>query len=505
MSDYIWGQYKSPTVQPTGTRLNVIVDYPVKLTTGKIANLVSFPLSNGGDNYIYVPYRSESKPNKPSDIFNLFRLRTVISETSKIYNTVMVKDDYSDYYNPSALFRYNSTLKVGYAACNTGTVAGSNPMLIVGNYGNYTDKIIHIPTLPPFEDTIEWWTELSKYADGIIPWQTDNTKPGGGEGEWDDDTTDTIDSPSDTDLNTNTIGKTLFATTYKISFTALKGIAQKLWSTDFLDWVKQYFSNPLEGIINLTMIPVSYSSDSYYPVIIGNYNTNQVGNIIFDQYKTVDCGYIDIPEKWGGAIDYKSRITLYLPFIGSHDLDVIEIIGGRLSVSYIVDLVTGACVAFVKVKRGDLESVLYQFTGNCAYSMPVTQNSYNALLSSMLSASATVAVGVATGGASTPLMVGAGASVASDARPHVAHSGNLAGNTGYMGIKKPYIILTRPKQALPENFGKYIGYQSHITKRLSDCKGFTQVEYIHVDGIENATSEELQEIENYLKSGVIIA
>lgn len=409
--------------------------------------------------------------------------------------------------DPSIYNKFNSTIKKGFIAFNftrTGGYGGLN------DFGWYTSPFLPETTViaTPFLgiwDSAEFWENVNNIPAPKLPWQDDSSAAGGGTGKWDDDTTDPISSPLDTDLNTNTIGKTFFATTYKVSFTELKGIAEKLWSTDFLDWVKQYFSNPLEGIINLSMIPVSYVSDSYHSVIIGNYNTNRVGNIVQNQYKTVDCGYIDIPEKWGGAIDYKSRITLYLPFIGSHDLDVIEIIGGRLSVSYIVDLVTGACVAFVKVKRGDLESVLYQFTGNCAYSMPVTQNSYNSLLSSMLSASATVAVGIATGGASTPLMVGAGASVASDARPHVAHSGNLAGNSGYMGIKKPYVILSRPRQSLPQNFGKYIGYQSHITKRLGDCKGFTQVEYIHVDGIENATSEELQEIENLLKSGVIIA
>lgn len=337
-----------------------------------------------------------------------------------------------------------------------------------------------------------------------FPWKEDNTETGGGLGKWDDDSTERIDPPNENDLNAAQLTDTFFMQTYRLSKTELQGLGKLLWTPNVTEALSALFKNPLESIINLLILPFDVHRSDYRDIKLGTYNTG-IGGFLVDQYTTIDCGVLDVPEKWGGALDYETRILLYLPFIGTKELDITDVIGGQLGIKYLVDVLTGACVAFVAVKRGDLESVLYQFTGNCAYSFPLTQANYNTFYSALLASTATVATGIATGGASTPMLVGAGASVAMSAKTHVNHSGNLAGNTGYMGIKKPYIILSRPIQALPADFGKYKGYQSHITKKLSECKGYTEVEYIHLDGINRATSAELAQIESLLKGGVIIS
>ena len=48
-----------------------------------------------------------------------------------------------------------------------------------------------------------------------------------------------------------------------------------------------------------------------------------------------------------------------------------------------------------------------------------------------------------------------------------------------------------------------IGQCSNITMNLSDCKGFTMVEYVHLHDIP-ATADEIKEIEALLKEGVIL-
>lgn len=336
------------------------------------------------------------------------------------------------------------------------------------------------------------------------PWKDSVTQPGGGQGNWDDDTTEPIEPPSETDLNTEQLTDTFFMQTYRLRKSELQALGRLLWTPTVTQALSSVFKNPLESIINLFMLPFDKHRTEYKNILLGTYDTG-IGGFLVDQYATIDCGVVDIPEKWGGSLDYESRIQLYLPFIGTKELDITEVMGGQLGIKYVVDVLTGACVAYVAVKRGDLKAVLYQFTGNCAYSFPLTQANYNTFYSALLSSTAAVATGIATGGASTPMLVGAGASVAASAKVHVNHSGNLAGNTGYMGIKKPYIILSRPIQALPADFGKYKGYQSHITKKLSDCSGYTEVEYIHLDGISRATSAELSQIESLLKNGVIIS
>ena len=88
-------------------------------------------------------------------------------------------------------------------------------------------------------------------------------------------------------------------------------------------------------------------------------------------------------------------------------------------------------------------------------------------------------------------------------KPRIQRSGSIGGAAGLMSIQKPYFILTRPRQALPENQNKYTGYPSFITSKLGDLTGMTYVYEIHLEGIP-CTTEEQNEIENLLKSGVIL-
>ena len=67
----------------------------------------------------------------------------------------------------------------------------------------------------------------------------------------------------------------------------------------------------------------------------------------------------------------------------------------------------------------------------------------------------------------------------------------------------PYLIMHRPIQSLPDNFGRYKGYPSNITKRLGDLTGFTKVYEILTNNI-SAMDEEIEEIINLLKEGVIL-
>ena len=110
---------------------------------------------------------------------------------------------------------------------------------------------------------------------------------------------------------------------------------------------------------------------------------------------------------------------------------------------------------------------------------------------------------VATGGASAPMAAGMIASTAVNGmKPNVEKSGSMSGTGGMLGIQTPFLILTRPRQALPARQNKFTGYPSFITESLGDLSGYTEIEEIHLENI-SATESELSEIENLLKSGVI--
>ena len=68
----------------------------------------------------------------------------------------------------------------------------------------------------------------------------------------------------------------------------------------------------------------------------------------------------------------------------------------------------------------------------------------------------------------------------------------------------PYLIIHRPIQSLAKTYAQNKGYTSNISATLSSLTGYTEVEYIHLTGINGATDSELNEIERLLKDGVII-
>lgn len=88
-------------------------------------------------------------------------------------------------------------------------------------------------------------------------------------------------------------------------------------------------------------------------------------------------------------------------------------------------------------------------------------------------------------------------------KPSIEKSGAMGGTGGLLGIQTPYLILTRPRQALPNNQNVFMGYPSFITETLESIKGYTEIENIHLENIP-ATEEELSEIESLLKNGVIL-
>ena len=72
-----------------------------------------------------------------------------------------------------------------------------------------------------------------------------------------------------------------------------------------------------------------------------------------------------------------------------------------------------------------------------------------------------------------------------------------------MGIQKPYLILTRPRQCVPSNYQKYSGFPSMMTRELSKVSGFTIIDKIFLKNI-SASESEIDEIKSILKEGVIL-
>lgn len=321
---------------------------------------------------------------------------------------------------------------------------------------------------------------------------------GGGTGTF-SGTGDAIAIPSLPTLSAVDAG---FITLFNPSIEQLKSLSSYMWSGLFdIDGWRKIFADPMNAILGLSIVPVNVPTGGGREVKVGNISTGVTMTVAASQYVSVDCGTIDVKEFWGAYLDYDpyTKAEIYLPYIGTHALAVDDIMGKSVHVVYHVDVLSGACCAYVQCGG----TVLYTFIGQCSSSIPITGDNWTNVINGAISIAGSIGSMVATGGASAPMAIGNIASTAVNTmKPSVEKSGAMGGTGGMMGVQTPYLILTRPRQALPASQNTFTGYPSFITEKLSTLSGYTEVFKIHLENIP-ATEQELSEIETLLKSGVI--
>lgn len=321
---------------------------------------------------------------------------------------------------------------------------------------------------------------------------------GGGGGSF-DNTTTPIEIPN---LPSISAASTGFISLFNPSLSQLNDLASYLWSDLFeIDGWKKLFADPMDAILGLSILPVAVPPGGTREVKVGNIGTGISLTVAGSQFVEVDCGSIDVNEYWGAYLDYEpyTQAQIFLPYIGTRPISVDDIMGKTVRVVYHVDILTGACCCFVKCG----ESVLYTYNGQCSIPIPITGANYTSVVNGVISIAASVGSLVATGGASAPIALPSIASSAvNQMKPQVEKSGSISGSAGVLNMQIPYLILIRPRQALPSKQNEFIGYPSLITVQLTELSGYTEVQSIHLENIP-ATQEELAEIQSLLEGGVI--
>lgn len=278
-----------------------------------------------------------------------------------------------------------------------------------------------------------------------------------------------------------------------------------LWSSNFVDQLLKLFNDPMQAIIGLHKVFATPPTNGTGTIKVGYLDSGVSSKLVSAQYTSVDCGGVDLNEYFGNALDYTNTdIYLYLPFVGIVPVSTLDVVRSTINVKYKVDVLTGVCMAQVYVNRdNNAGGQLYCYAGDCAVKYPLSSGSYMGIVSSILGIAGGVVGTIASGGAMLPLALGAGASALNSARTSIEHSGSLSGNAGAMGIKKPYFIIRRPQTKIADDYKIFNGHSNNVFDNLGNCTGYTRVKYVNLENIP-ATGDELTEIENILKSGVII-
>lgn len=363
-----------------------------------------------------------------------------------------------------------------------------------------------------------------------------------------------VPAGSETPLEPGVSGEPGFIQVYNPTYQQFVDFGRWLWVTYADATIDKIWNNPFDGIIGAHELYATPSKDGYSTIRSGFLDSG-IGSIIVRQrYTQINCGSMVIPEYYGNYLDYSpySKAYVYLPFIGIVDIDVDDIVGHAVNITYHVDSYNGSCIAQITCAKTGYTNTLYQFSGNCSVEVPMAGGSQAAIKAAMMtanayqnaanvSANASLVGGIGSGlasivGGAVSLagsitgtggigQIGSGiASIASgianaeanraygqaqhtaqmlSGKSNVQHSGSFGSSHGAMGIKTPYIILRRPIQVRVNNYNDLYGYPAHKQVIVGNCTGFLRCREVHVIS-SLATDAEKTLIEQLLTTGVYV-
>lgn len=328
---------------------------------------------------------------------------------------------------------------------------------------------------------------------------------------------DDIDNPGAPDETVASVIGAGLINPYKIDTANLTALSSCLYGTTLGGLITNLSINPLDFIISLNIFPCTPSVGTSTNVILGRWvctdsgvdslGGNVVGAPLSSQYAVVNFGTVDIEENYGSFLDYtNTQIELYLPFIGVVDIDTAEVMGGSIKLSYTIDFLTGMCVANVNCNRSvllpdgstKLQKSQHSYQGNCAVSVPLSQQQYGNMIGSIINA------GVAglKGGLGSAAITLASDIASGGFKPTITTKGSITANAGFCSVLYPYVRLVRPISAIPDSYQEANGFPSYIDGTLGDCQDLCVCDSIDLRSVSGATDSEIERIRQLCMEGV---
>ena len=340
-------------------------------------------------------------------------------------------------------------------------------------------------------------------------------------------------------------GTNAFTSTYLLQEADLKKFVDICCNSDdtiitqIVNDLKMFGEKPLEAVTSLMLFPFNtqhYTSSTATDTIkLGKYDTNIRCMICNDSSVIFDMGSITVPTA-DNFLSYEPYATalLYVPYCGMTPLSMQYISGRTLSVSITVDIMTGGCEGVVFCNGG---AIAY-LNGVMGCQIPLTSSDNYSIVNSLLDnlkagtstfisggnttagvnlkKGATGKLGSTIAGIAGQAGLGVAATALSTAKDvafeyfteptHFSSSGTAGSTLSYFNPQYPYLIIEKATSNETADFGHYIGYRVDDYKTLSmlEPDDFIQCADVILENIPKASAEELDIIENALKTGVYI-
>ena len=360
--------------------------------------------------------------------------------------------------------------------------------------------------------------------------------------------------------NTNYVNNTLFypqmttsafTKSYVLSKTQVDALAQEAYNAvsqaptgeSIENYNQRYFltSNVIDCIISLKKFPcVPNGLGAQVPLKIGAYTTQLTGFPLIYTVKQIDFVFSRSNNNtlypiYDDFRDYEpyTKCSISIPFCGNVEIPCAYAYRYDIKISLLVDLITGACTAFVICNDDVIETT----SGNCAIDLPLSglqsatlDSQYNALKQQYASNGLTtglgiiggavaIGVGIATGGVAAA--IAGGLAMTGSILKGVENEKSIdyemshiqapfktisaaSGNISQAYDMRCKMLIKRPIIGEYDNkvYANTIGHACLINTTVGEISGFT-VGDINLDNIDR-TAEEKALIKNAFATGVYL-
>lgn len=316
-----------------------------------------------------------------------------------------------------------------------------------------------------------------------------------GDGSEDDGYTDEKDSEENDlqDGQNNSLG--VLTSTYNMTRERLNQLGAFLWGANVFDEFSLINSNPIENIVSCKNIPFSIGGTDEV-IKLGNVDTGVNGAKISNNFGEMTIGSITVPKKYNSFLDFApyTKLTIYLPYIGFKELDVTLLMGKTITIKYVVDVITGGCLAEIYVSS----TRMYEFSGQVGVDIPITASNRAQVEGAYISNAVGMGASLASGN-----IQGVASSLVSGAMSKYSYSSTDKPNANCVASanRTCFVIIDRPTYQNLKSFNHTKGRMCNLSKKIGNLKGFTICDKnIDLSGIV-ATEAEKEELTNILSSG----
>lgn len=313
---------------------------------------------------------------------------------------------------------------------------------------------------------------------------------------------------------------------YGMSLNDINILMNKMMGSD-LD-LSSLFVDYMDFISNIRAYPFEVEKlyDNVYAsprdIPIGAFLPTGVRGLILKEPKpTILLNTFTIPRKYNNFLDYTpyTKYELFLPFYGIIELNINDksMFNKIFNVYYTIDTYTGrALITITYALDIDLgntrETILTTCECKIGFDIPIGSTNTSDMIQNLAISGIGAVAGLYTGNfgmvtesVGNTMIATSTYNSLSNFKQRGAGKGSIDDNRNMLSLpQKVILIRTSPRVRNVTDYTFYFGLplcQEHI---LSDLTGYTEVGEIHLEDLRNATLEEREEIEELLKSGVIL-